>query len=47
MSTTQSLDYLLYFRKNCTLDYVEAKIVEKDCAFDQMKALGIDDKIVH
>ena len=46
-STAKSLDYLLYFRKNCTLDFVESKIVEKDCAFDQMRALGIDDKIVN
>ena len=41
-----SIDYLLYFRSNCTLDFDKEKVTEFDCAYDQMRSLGINTTIV-
>ena len=36
-----SLDYMIYFLKNCTQDGDASKIADFDCAYEQMDALGI------
>ena len=41
-SLTKGLDYMLYFRQNCTQDLDRLQVYDFKCAYEQMKALGID-----
>ena len=43
---SKSLDYMLYFRANCTMDGDKTKIDDFECAYDQMRQLGIDKTVV-
>lgn len=42
----KGLDYMLYFRANCTKDLDLTKVNDFGCAVEQMDALGIDEVMV-
>ena len=43
---TQTLDYMFYFRANCTLGGDKEKIENFECAFEQIQALGFSQSAV-